>query len=330
MGKNSNEGKKYKRKAASVTANKVGRKKKPYAARGNSKGNKGTILCSNEGERRMKKLRQKYSNVGGRGMKMLRQNNSNQVVMNRCAVCMKNFASEYYLNLHYRKVRCKKTIPTLASGIEYIAVDNENFNNVFVSQDPPEMLSSNINTYIRVINVFYVLILIIWCFLPKNVLYTYIGIVDIRCYEYLEQQMKWKACNTANNVPMGFCKGESNKRLHGLYRDYIDLSAVIEDAGISELHATNFLTTMKTITHRHGINISIPTEYRNLKRAVLKQVVDRLLPIKCELIPYPKSMFDCSDTMKRMPLVHVDLMLVVADIMLHVAKTGIYVIIHVY
>jgi hypothetical protein len=138
------------------------------------------------------------------------------------------------------------------------------------------------------------------------------------------------AGRTVTNVSMGFCKGEMNKREHGFFRDYIELSAVIEDAGISEHHATNFINTVKSIAHRHGNTISIPSEYRNLKRAVLKQVENRLLPIKCELIPYPKSMFECSVTMKRMSLVHLDVLLVVADIMLHVAKTGIYVITHIY
>jgi len=146
----------------------------------------------------------------------------------------------------------------------------------------------------------------------------------------LEQQKKWVAGRTLTNVSMGFCKGEANKREHGFFRDYIELSAVIEDAGISEHHATCFINTVKSISHRHGKTISIPSEYRNLKRAVLKQVENRLLPIKCELIAYPKSMFECSGTMKMMSLVHLDILLVVADIMLHVAKTGISVITHIY
>ena len=159
-----------------------------------------------------------------------------------------------------------------------------------------------------------------------NVFYTYICIVDNICTEYLEKQKKWIEGRTASNLGMGYCKDVNGKRTQGLYRDYIDLSAVIEEAGISEHHATKFLDVVKSITHRHGINFAIPSEYRNVKRAVLKQVECRLLPIKCELLPYPKSLFDCSDIMKRMSLVHVDLMLVVADIMLHLAETGIYVI----
>jgi hypothetical protein len=57
------------------------------------------------------------------------------------------------------------------------------------------------------------------------------------------------AGRTVTNVSMGFCKGEMNKREHGFFRDYIELSAVIEDAGISEYHATNFINTVKSIAH---------------------------------------------------------------------------------
>jgi len=164
------------------------------------------------------------------------------------------------------------------------------------------------------------------CFTHINVFYTYICILVIICTEYLEQQKKWIEGRTATNLGMGYCKDLNGRRTQGLYRDYIDLSAAIEEAGISEHHATKFIDVVKSITQRHGTNIAIPSEYRNLKRAVLKQVEGRLLPIKCELLPFPKSLVECSDTMKRMPLVHVDLMLVVADIMLHLAETGIYVI----
>lgn len=174
-------------------------------------------------------------------------------------------------------------------------------------------------TYKRVLYVY-------MCTTHIYVFYTYICILVIICTEYLEQQKKWIEGRTATNLGMGYCKDLNGRRTQGLYRDYIDLSAAIEEAGISEHHATKFIDVVKSVTQKHGTNIAIPSEYRNLKRAVLKQVEGRLLPIKCELLPYPKSLFDCSDTMKRMPLVHVDLMLVVADIMLHLAETGIYVI----
>ena len=167
-------------------------------------------------------------------------------------------------------------------------------------------------------------------FIHIYVLHTYIYVSATVCEMYLEQQKVWAAGLTVGNLPMGFCKGNNDRRQQGIYRDYIDLSAVIEESGISEHHATTFITTVKTITHRHGTDIPIPSEYRNLKRAILQHVECRLLPIKCELIPYPRSMFDCSDVMKSMALVHVELMLVVADIMRHVAKTGFYVFLHVY
>jgi hypothetical protein len=138
--------------------------------------------------------------------------------------------------------------------------------------------------------------------------------------------MKWANGIPNANLSLGYCKGDGTTRQQGLYRDYLELAAVIEAAGISDKHATKFVDAVKAITHRHGFNVSFPTDYRNLKRSVMKQVEYRLLPIKCDLIAYPEAMFDSWATMKRMRLVYVDLMLVVSDIMSHVAKTGIYVI----
>jgi hypothetical protein len=65
---------------------------------------------------------------------------------------------------------------------------------------------------------------------------------------------------------MGFCKGNTDRRQQGIYRDYIDLSAVIEESGISEHHATTFITTVKKLHIDMAPIFQFPVSIAILKR----------------------------------------------------------------
>jgi hypothetical protein len=132
MGKSSNdkckrEGKKAKSEVAFSTALKVGKRIRYSTASNHSTVQTRTIARS----------------VGGWNKSLLRQSFAIHGVRLRCKVCLKIFASEYYLTLHKDKVQCKKKLISLTSGVEYIAVDKEVYNNFYVPWDPPEILSRN-------------------------------------------------------------------------------------------------------------------------------------------------------------------------------------------
>ena len=95
-----------------------------------------------------------------------------------------------------------------------------------------------------------------------------------------------------------------------------------QEAGISEKHASNFVASMRRVSKRHSFNLPIPSEYRSVKRTVLDNLHERMLPIKNLKLSYPKDMFSNVDKMKKINVVYVDLMLVVADQMMYIAKTG--------
>jgi hypothetical protein len=110
MGKVSNdkckrEGKKAKSEVAFSTALKVGKRIRYSTASNHSTVQTRTIARS----------------VGGWNKSLLRQSFATHGVRLRCKVCLKNFASEYYLTLHKDKVQCKKKLISLTSGVEYIA-----------------------------------------------------------------------------------------------------------------------------------------------------------------------------------------------------------------
>jgi hypothetical protein len=141
MGKTRYSNEERPRKAASAAAKKEWKKRQSSA-------------------KRKKNLLMSVGCRGGRDMTKLRQLGfSDQAVRFRCKVCMKNFASEYYLDVHHRKVRCKKTSVTLTSGIEYLILNTEGYEDNWEPLNSPEMISSsNTNTYIRISSHIYVLL----------------------------------------------------------------------------------------------------------------------------------------------------------------------------
>ena len=103
--------------------------------------------------------RKRQTSSSRRNIHNFRQSSSRKCVQFRCKVCMKNFASEYYLDVHHRKVRCKKTSVTLTSGIEYLILNTEGYEDNWEPLNSPEMISSsNTNTYIRISSHIYVLL----------------------------------------------------------------------------------------------------------------------------------------------------------------------------
>ena len=128
---------------------------------------------------------------------------------------------------------------------------------------------------------------------------------------YLEKQKLWKENKV---IRIGYCSvSEGRKREQGIWFDYLNLSSVIEEAGISEKHVSNFIQALRIISYRHGTSIPLPTEYRSLKRTVVDNLNDRMLPIRTLKLKYPKEMFADSDKMSKMSVVFIDLMLLVAD-----------------
>jgi len=98
--------------------------------------------------------RKRQTSSSRRNIHNFRQSSSRKCVQFRCKVCMKNFASDYYLNMHHRKEQCKKRMPSLISAIEYIAVETEEHHEFLIPPDSPETFSpgnSNSNTYICVL-----------------------------------------------------------------------------------------------------------------------------------------------------------------------------------
>ena len=121
--------------------------------------------------------------------------------------------------------------------------------------------------------------------------------------------------NAANN-DTGYCTTVKETRVKGDFRDYLDLSVIIEQAGISESNATKFLNAVRRICYRHELVLPLPTEYRNLKRTVIERSSERLMPIKKVKIRYPKELFPNEwETLKPMTFVHVDIMLTIAEML---------------
>ncbi len=97
---------------------------------------------------------------GGRSRKRI-QSISNHFGRLCCKVCLKTFPSNYYLDEHRRKKRCKNAKPSLQKSIEYVIVNDEVHNDHWESTTMSPGMSPCTNSN----NSFIILFLLhIWVF----------------------------------------------------------------------------------------------------------------------------------------------------------------------
>ena len=107
--------------------------------------------------------------------------------------------------------------------------------------------------------------------------------------------------------------------------DYLELTKWVEEAGVSELHATSLMRSLQRITSRRKLSLPLPSEYRTMKGNILGKCSHRMTPVFKVAMNNPEEMFPYNwNRMKPLKLVHVNLVNVVAGMLLDKQLIGNY------
>ena len=143
---------------------------------------------------------------------------------------------------------------------------------------------------------------------------------------FFNKQLEWTQNFDEFNksgLKAGYCQINDGSRKQADLCDYLDISQMVECAGLPERHATELINVIKRITRRNEDEIPLPSEYRTMKSTILAKTRYKSLPITKMKLKYPFDMFgDLRDEMRPMTFVFLDIKWVLAELLINTQIVG--------